>query len=49
APQAALTVYSDHHADRDLLRRADHAFAVRPTRQLMTMVSELGLEVIDWG
>lgn len=40
--------YSDHHHDEFLLRFAEFAFAVRPTRKLRRMARKNGWPIMDW-
>ncbi len=40
--------YSDSHADLPMLRRADQAFAVNPSRRLRRFAAEEAMEVVDW-
>jgi len=47
--RAAVIAYSDHHADLPLLRWADQAVAVNPTRQLAATASIEGIAIEDWG
>ncbi len=44
-----LTVYSDHHADLPLLRRADRPVAVCPSRRLRKAAKEAAIPIRDWG
>jgi HAD superfamily hydrolase (TIGR01490 family) len=46
--QRTITCYSDHHADLALLRFADQAIAVNPTRQLRRAANRLGIPMEDW-
>ena len=50
APRSAVVVaYSDHHADLPLLRWADQAVAVNPTRRLAAAAGIEGIAIEDWG
>ncbi|HKX08022.1 MAG TPA: HAD-IB family hydrolase [Stellaceae bacterium] len=50
APRSARVIaYSDHPADLPLLRWADQAVAVNPTRQLAAAAAIEGIPVEDWG
>ena len=50
APRSARVIaYSDHHADLPLLRWADQAVAVNPTRRLAAAAAVEGIAVEDWG
>lgn len=50
APRSALVIaYSDHHADLPLLRWANRAVAVNPTRQLAQAAGIEGISIEDWG
>ncbi len=50
APRSAVVIaYSDHHADLPLLRWADQAVAVNPTRRLAATAAVEGIPVEDWG
>ena len=46
---AAVIAYSDHHADLPLLRWADQAVAVNPTRRLAAAAGIEGIAIEDWG
>ena len=46
---ATVIAYSDHHADLPLLRWADQAVAVNPTRRLAAAAAIEGIPVEDWG
>jgi HAD superfamily hydrolase (TIGR01490 family) len=46
---ARVIAYSDHHADLPLLRWADQAIAVNPTRRLAAAAAIEGIPVEDWG
>ncbi len=48
SPGARLTVYTDHHTDLDLLRRATHPVAVNPTPLLRRQALEAGITIEDW-
>jgi phosphatidylglycerophosphatase C len=49
-PRSAVVIaYSDHHADLPLLRWADHAVAVNPTRRLAAAARIEGIPIEDWG
>ncbi|MDP6183004.1 MAG: HAD-IB family hydrolase [Gammaproteobacteria bacterium] len=47
--QFRTVVYSDHHADLPLLRWADHAFAVNPTKALKQCARAERFEILDWN
>lgn len=50
APRSARVIaYSDHHADLPLLRWADQAVAINPTRRLAAAAAIEGMPVEDWG
>jgi len=50
APRSAVVIaYSDHHADLPLLRWADQAVAVNPTRRLAAAAGIEGIPIEDWG
>jgi phosphatidylglycerophosphatase C len=50
APRSATVIaYSDHHADLPLLRWADQAVAVNPTRRLAAAAGIEGIAIEDWG
>jgi phosphatidylglycerophosphatase C len=50
APRSAVVIaYSDHHADLPLLRWADQAVAVNPTRRLAAAAGIEGIAIEDWG
>jgi phosphatidylglycerophosphatase C len=50
APRSARVIaYSDHHADLPLLRWANRAVAVNPTRRLAIAAGIEGIAVEDWG
>src|SRR5689334_21819750 len=50
APRSARVIaYSDHPADLPLLRWADQAVAVNPTRRLAAAAAIEGIPVEDWG
>jgi phosphatidylglycerophosphatase C len=50
APRSAVVIaYSDHHADLPLLRWADQAVAVNPTRRLAAAARIEGIPIEDWG
>ncbi len=50
APRSARVIaYSDHHADLPLLRWADQAVAVNPTRRLAAAATIEGIPIEDWG
>lgn len=50
APRSAVVIaYSDHHADLPLLRWAERAVAVNPTRRLAAAAAVEGIAVEDWG
>ena len=50
APRSAVVIaYSDHHADLPLLRWADQAVAINPTRRLAAAAALEGIPVEDWG
>jgi phosphatidylglycerophosphatase C len=50
APRSAVVIaYSDHHADLPLLRWADQAVAVNPTKRLATTAGIEGIAIEDWG
>ncbi len=50
APRRARVIaYSDHHADLALLRWADQAVAVNPTRRLAAAATIEGIPIEDWG
>lgn len=40
--------YADHYSDRDLLGRADHAFAVCPGKTLRPVAKREGWTICDW-
>lgn len=46
---ARVIAYSDHHADLPLLRWADQAVAVNPTRRLAAAATIEGIPIEDWG
>ena len=46
---ARVIAYSDHHADLPLLRWADQAVAINPTRRLAAAAAIEGIPVEDWG
>ena len=46
---ACVIAYSDHHADLPLLRWADQAIAVNPTRRLAAAATIEGIPIEDWG
>ena len=46
---ARVIAYSDHHADLPLLRWADQAVAVNPTRRLAAAAAIEGIPIEDWG
>lgn len=46
---AEVIAYSDHHADLPLLRWADQAVAVNPTRRLAAAAGIEGIAMEDWG
>jgi len=49
-PRSAMVIaYSDHHADLPLLRWADQAVAVNPTRRLAAAAGIEGIAIEDWG
>ncbi len=43
-----VLAYSDHHSDAPLMRWADQAIAVAPSRQLKAIAAAEGFEVRDW-
>ena len=50
APRSARVIaYSDHHADLPLLRWADQAVAINPTRRLAAAATIEGIPIEDWG
>lgn len=50
APRSARVIaYSDHPADLPMLRWADQAVAVNPTRRLAAAAAIEGIPVEDWG
>jgi len=50
APRSARVIaYSDHQADLPLLRWADQAVAVNPTRRLAAAAAIEGIPIEDWG
>jgi HAD superfamily hydrolase (TIGR01490 family) len=50
APRDTVVIaYSDHHADLPLLRWADKAVAVNPTRRLAAAAGIEGIAIEDWG
>lgn len=44
-----IFAYSDSHADLPMLRRADRAFAVNPSRRLRRLAAKEAIEVVDWN
>ena len=44
-----IVAYSDSHADLPLLRWADEAFAVNPSRRLGRLAPTEGFVVVDWN
>jgi len=50
APRSAVVIaYSDHHTDLPLLRWADQAVAVNPTKRLGAAAGVEHMTVEDWG
>lgn len=47
--QFKVIAYSDHHVDLPLLRWADCAFAVNPTKSLRRQARAEQLEILDWN
>lgn len=43
-----VVAYSDSHADLPLLRWADQAVAVNPSRRLRRLAPNEGFEIVDW-
>jgi len=47
--QFRVVAYSDHHVDLPLLRWADCAFAVNPTKSLRQQAPAENFEILDWN
>lgn len=49
SPGDRVTVYTDHHSDLELLRRATHPVAVNPTPRLRRQALSAGIPIEDWA
>lgn len=49
APDAFVTLYTDHHADLPLIRHVDRAVLVNPARRTRRAAAAVPIAIEDWG